>query len=1293
MSKETNNTFNKGMVKDVPDMQVPAEHYTDALNATLISGNGNEYIMQNDYGNAKIYEDSTASGNNIKNVELSPGFIPVGSIENRGIWYIASYNPQTGEGELGTYPSPNYTGTNVDLTFDWTWFVDKLDSDNIQKLCESLEVYTPNSTTTISALEASLEEKFKEVLQDKISSYSGDSNYYYYDDGSSDYEDSTANLLRVKDNDWTADVDQRTDLIYEVAAEDYIKFTGFENEGNVVFNKSDGNSYNCELIIDIYDSENKISEQTLKPFLTNTQKIEQAGYLRTTIKFKTFGLKNLVFSTLNNLVRINKVDGSYKIYPYIKFKVSGYNTIQDITEFKANFQGDESFFNPDYLSKLSGIDTTVTLNKNTTSVINFANTINYYDVSDKSAENNYGVTSLGNFLQYIISQESFASDSEVKARLDDIIQHIIIVLSPETEEVKTISNQYRYESYPHKNYKDIKIYPIFTYLPQCPYLNKFDYNSSGSLEANIVTWRYQYVQDKDGNSGMILDFSIDMVKEGTTFAIYGQTPDSDCHIINKGIVDGNYVKTEDCTDAAEVNEDAYTLGSQNNELNQYISTTSDNIILNAYYCTNIKGPQVLYAVFKNNNSYLVVPIFLCSAINKYYSKYTNYIASSSQIFADNEITKLAGYDFLDSIEYIANIEDPELDGSVVSSLTIKCTPQYTNSYPYLTLSKNYKITDLESTISSDFTLESPDEQHLKNQFYFTLDNSQFKYSTVSIGNAVYQLTSGIYQTDNAATMGQLYTNTYECFTHYVVATCQPLDFGDYVDDEFKEITSYTIWKDSKGNEDFHIGLVNSDLTTTTVNDYTYMIISLFYNSKQYNFALPSNLYYWTKTIGSNSKLYVSDIKILNWPEGDKFQITLKSRKQEGKATASEESGYKDLIEEEGKSYSSILEGFTQDIVVDIPQDEITLSKEISILKPQFDSNVSMDTSSIKYHDIDGVTEITGVNSPDEIYFRELKKSIPGIGYNNGVVLNDATNYSYLDSNFIVRDVISSSYSLDDLQDITPNDQYSLEAFKVYPKYQILDSSSYQGNPLGVCCKFTFNLAYFDYSDTAKYVTKGCIYQVQCNTEGELIFKPFNSETLSISVYYSNDMDTVEFTRFINVSYTDLQGLTIQKAISKYISSDYIFDTDTNDSYPDCNISEGGCTFNDSNWKFSKELNSEYYLTNQYKFNPYPFRDFINNPQPFSNSRYYFSNNALDSFMTNHKISITDNNKNDILTKIGTTTQENCFLQWNGYKPLQVQLIKDNLDKKLCPWKKNVYAVSPTTSFDKCPRLYNLNVIQ
>lgn len=80
---------------------MPETALTSALNATTITGDGNEQILQNDMGNTLIKDSITGSI-----MAINDGFIPLGMKEHGGILYIASYNPETNEGELGSIPSP-----------------------------------------------------------------------------------------------------------------------------------------------------------------------------------------------------------------------------------------------------------------------------------------------------------------------------------------------------------------------------------------------------------------------------------------------------------------------------------------------------------------------------------------------------------------------------------------------------------------------------------------------------------------------------------------------------------------------------------------------------------------------------------------------------------------------------------------------------------------------------------------------------------------------------------------------------------------------------------------------------------------------------------------------------------------------------------------------------------------------------------------------------------------------------------------------------------------------------------
>ena len=98
MVQESTNTFSDGLISDLNPLTTPNTVLTDALNATLLTFNGNELVLQNDMGNAKI-----------TGCELTKGFIPLGIKEHGGVLYIVSHNPKTKETEIGSFPSPKPT--------------------------------------------------------------------------------------------------------------------------------------------------------------------------------------------------------------------------------------------------------------------------------------------------------------------------------------------------------------------------------------------------------------------------------------------------------------------------------------------------------------------------------------------------------------------------------------------------------------------------------------------------------------------------------------------------------------------------------------------------------------------------------------------------------------------------------------------------------------------------------------------------------------------------------------------------------------------------------------------------------------------------------------------------------------------------------------------------------------------------------------------------------------------------------------------------------------------------------
>lgn len=104
------NSFDGGMVLDFNPLQTSNEVLTKALNATLVTMNGNERVLQNDWGNARV-----------ESAFLPAGYVPVGVKEHGGIIYVASHNPLTNRSQIGSFPSPERNlgdiSTDDDITF------------------------------------------------------------------------------------------------------------------------------------------------------------------------------------------------------------------------------------------------------------------------------------------------------------------------------------------------------------------------------------------------------------------------------------------------------------------------------------------------------------------------------------------------------------------------------------------------------------------------------------------------------------------------------------------------------------------------------------------------------------------------------------------------------------------------------------------------------------------------------------------------------------------------------------------------------------------------------------------------------------------------------------------------------------------------------------------------------------------------------------------------------------------------------------------------------------------------
>lgn len=108
MKKEQSiNKFVKGIQMDLNPLTIMSDTLTDCLNGTCLTYNGNERVLQNDMGNARV-----------ETAMLPTGYIPLGSTSFGGIIYILSHNPLEGKYQLGSFPSPerNLTKDELDNT-------------------------------------------------------------------------------------------------------------------------------------------------------------------------------------------------------------------------------------------------------------------------------------------------------------------------------------------------------------------------------------------------------------------------------------------------------------------------------------------------------------------------------------------------------------------------------------------------------------------------------------------------------------------------------------------------------------------------------------------------------------------------------------------------------------------------------------------------------------------------------------------------------------------------------------------------------------------------------------------------------------------------------------------------------------------------------------------------------------------------------------------------------------------------------------------------------------------------
>ena len=212
--KKSTNKFTKGLVMDFSPENTRNEVLTHALNATLLTFNGNELSLQNDMGNARV-----------ETAFLPEGYIPVGTCEYGGIIYIVSYNPLEDKSQIGCFPSPERNISNDELGKSDT---EPLTSNYFQEMVENL-TNVPTGTIKNNA---------QYILLKESNLNPGDKFLVYASD--SIYEEKLANLQKIENG-------KEEFIANPVLA---LNIVAIEDSGKIVYLNSDLRTYEKEIFTD-----------------------------------------------------------------------------------------------------------------------------------------------------------------------------------------------------------------------------------------------------------------------------------------------------------------------------------------------------------------------------------------------------------------------------------------------------------------------------------------------------------------------------------------------------------------------------------------------------------------------------------------------------------------------------------------------------------------------------------------------------------------------------------------------------------------------------------------------------------------------------------------------------------------------------------------------------------------------------------------------------------------------------------------------------------------------------------
>lgn len=320
---EATNTFNDGLIMDINPIVTPNNALVNCLNGTLITYNGNEYVLQNDMGNGRV---ETAS--------LPQGYIPVGITEFGGIIYVISYNPLSDKCQIGSFPSPERNIASDEISqlqqsLSYLAFQDEQVSGNIKTALVKIKLIDKPLHPGDQFLVYTTQNKLQEN-KDKISDY-----------GATKVDElpKTVKLSLVA-------IDENNKITYLDDSLKWFKFNQTSQEGYFIPELSEQES------IPNLDQYRTLTESGYNVF---TSKVSGELYLIAQLEsIDSFNIENQIELFSEYLVKIPDISSSTKSIPNI---TADQKTIQDIGKeqslqlsVKANWTSKNlQYINPKYL--------------------------------------------------------------------------------------------------------------------------------------------------------------------------------------------------------------------------------------------------------------------------------------------------------------------------------------------------------------------------------------------------------------------------------------------------------------------------------------------------------------------------------------------------------------------------------------------------------------------------------------------------------------------------------------------------------------------------------------------------------------------------------------------------------------------------------------------------------------------------------------------------------------------------------------------------------------------------------